>query len=73
MLRSGMQNRKRIVVRKPKMPVKNALLKSPLAATTLQANLSRGSEYTQLNLPGILGFFGDMARGIESGHGSSRE
>ena len=55
------------------MPVKNALLKSPLAATTLQANLSRGSEYTQLNLPGILGFFGDMARGIESGHGSSRE
>lgn len=47
-LRSGMQNRKRIVVAKPKIPVKNALLRSPLAATTLQVCLSMGTMMHQV-------------------------
>lgn len=34
--RSGMQNRKRIEVRKPRTPVAKALVKIPLPATTLR-------------------------------------
>jgi len=65
--RSGVQNRKRIVVTKPKMPVAIALLNIPFPATTL-VNCQHGTiAFLQVrSVPRVSRLLGNVSRGIKT-------
>lgn len=64
-----MQNKKRIVVANPRMPVANALVRIPLLAMTLREEVkTMSNDYTLRCEPGMARFFCDMTRCVETSH-----
>lgn len=71
---SGVQNKNKMVVMKPRTPVAMALDRMPLAAMTLKKGTeSRKVVSLSRYIPGIFGFFSNVSRCIESSQGSGSE